>query len=289
MRGIRFSKNGRRLALAAVLTALMAGHAACAEEAAAPLEVSADKSLEWYQDKNLYVARGNAKAVQGAFTIKADLLTAHKRVAAGKKDAAAKNGGSTGDIDRMTAEGHVEILRPGARLIGDQAVNDLDKRVIVVTGKDLRYETNRYTVSAQESLEYWEDTKTAVARGKAKAVHADRTIRGDVLTAELQTQKDGKDHLNKLTAAGNVVVVTKSDVIQGDKGVYDAVKDRAIVTGHVRITRPDGTELTGDTGEANFTTNRSRLLNEGDGRVHAILPAKKASKKKPAKAQGEAR
>ena len=29
------------------------------------MEVTADQSLEWYQDQRLYVARGNAKAVRG--------------------------------------------------------------------------------------------------------------------------------------------------------------------------------------------------------------------------------
>jgi lipopolysaccharide export system protein LptA len=60
--------------------------------------------------------------------------------------------------------------------------------------------------------------------------------------------------------------------------------DIAIVSGHVRITRGDGTQLTGDVAEADFAAGQSRLLNDGSGRVRALLPAKssgdKASDKK---------
>ena len=83
----------------------------------------------------------------------------------------------------------------------------------------------------------------------------------------------------KLTATGNVTVITKNDVVRGNKGVYDAARDIAIITGHVRITRPDGTELTGDVGESDFASNQSRLLNGGTGRVRALLPARSSAPK----------
>ena len=106
------------------------------------IEVTADKSLEWYQDQRLYVARGNAKAIRGDMTVTADLLTAHERdtppkngtaasatttgnaaaatttasatapaqTAEGKPAKQAPNENGTGDIDKMTAEGHVRVV-----------------------------------------------------------------------------------------------------------------------------------------------------------------------------------
>ena len=66
---------------------------------------------------------------------------------------------------------------------------------------------------------------------------------------------------------------------RGDQAVYDANRNIAIMTGHVRITRPDGTQLTGDVGEVDFTNNQSRLLNEGKGtRVRALLTSKSTDK-----------
>jgi lipopolysaccharide export system protein LptA len=249
------------------------------------IEITADESLEWYQDKNLYVARGNAKAERDDLTVTADLLTAHKRdkSKSAKPDKSGKKSGDSGDIDKLTAEGNVVILKPKARITGDRAVDDIDKRIFVMTGDNLRYETDNQIVTARESLEYWEDKKIAVARGDAAAVKGDRHIKGDVLTAEFRDQPNGKDQLHKLTAAGNVTVLTKNDVVRGNKGVYDASRDIAIITGNVRITRPDGTELTGDVGEADFASNQSRLLNSGTGRVRALLPAKMTTKKAKSK------
>jgi lipopolysaccharide export system protein LptA len=265
---------------------------ATASPAPQQVEVTADKTLEWYQDQSIYVARGNAKAVRGDLTVTADMLTAHERDkpkdASGKPlpkapKAADKKSGDSGDIDRMTAEGNVVILKPNARITGDRAVDDTDKHVIVVTGNNLRYETDKQVVTARDSLEYWDETKIAVARGNAVAVKGDRHVAGDVLTAEFRDQPNGKDQLYKMTALGNVTVITKSDVTRGDRGVYDAARDIAIVTGHVRITRPDGTELTGDVGESDFAANQSRLMNDGSGRVRALLPQKTTTKtSKPA-------
>jgi len=248
------------------------------------LEITADKSLEWYQEQNLYVARGNAKAVQGGLSVSADLLTAHKRVESGKAQSKTDKGVGSSDIDRMTAEGNVVILNGSGKISGDRAVNDVDQNVVVVTGNDLRYESGDQIVTAKESMEYWQDKKLAVARGNAIAVKGENHIAGDILTAEFKAQPDGKDELNTITATGQVTVLTKNDTVRGDKGVYDAPRDTAVITGNVHIARGDGTELSGDVGEVNFTTNQSRVLNEGSGRVRALLPSKSTPKtggKKP--------
>ena len=257
-----------------------------AESKSQQVEVTADKTLEWYQDKNLYVARGNAKAVRGDLIVTADTLTAHQREKQAAKPSEDKKSTEAGDIDKMTAEGHVVMLKSGARITGDHAVNDIDQHVTVVTGDNLRYESDKQVVTARDSLEYWDETKMAVARGHAIAVKGDRQVIGDVLTAEFRDQPNGSSQLNKMTALGNVTVITKSDIVRGDKAVYDAARDIALVTGHVRITRGDGTELTGDVGESDFAANQSRLMNEGTGRVRALLPAKSTAKTKSEKPQG---
>ena len=55
--------------------------AANSSKAQAPkqVEITADQSLEWYQDQQIYVARGNAKAIRGDMVVDADMLTAHER------------------------------------------------------------------------------------------------------------------------------------------------------------------------------------------------------------------
>jgi lipopolysaccharide assembly outer membrane protein LptD (OstA) len=81
-----------------------------------------------------------------------------------------------------------------------------------------------------------------------------------------------------------VVVITKTDTVRGDKGVYETARDVAVVTGHVQITRPDGTQISGDIAQTDFKSNQSRILNSGHGRVRALLPQKtteKATQKTP--------
>ena len=262
------------------------------EKAASGLDVSADQSLEWYQDQKLYVARGNAKAIRGDMTITSDLMTAHQRDA-GKdakgqkqkpaKDAAAApdgkpagggDAGMGGDIDKMTAEGNVHIVDPRQNIYGDHAVYDLDKHEMILTGQHLRYITPKETVTAKDSLEYYEDKKIAIARGHAIADSADRHVEGDILSAEFRDMPNGESQLDKMTATGHVTVITKTDVSKGDRAVYDAGRNIAILNGNVQVTRPDNTQLTGDVGEVDFTNNQSRLLNDGTGRVRALLPPK---------------
>jgi lipopolysaccharide export system protein LptA len=250
------------------------------DQAPKSVEVTADQSLEWYQDQQMYVARGNAKAVRGDMVINADILSAHERDkpkdADGKpvKVPKPKNADGTGDIDKMTAEGNVRITTSTQRVTGDHAVYDLDQHAMIVTGKNLRYETEKETVTARDSLEYWEDKKIAVARGHAVADKDQRHVEADTLTAEFRDQPNSQQELWKMTATGNVSIITKGDVSRGDRGVYDVARDIAILNGHVRVTRSDGTQLSGDVGEVDFKTNQSRLMNEGSGRVRVLLVSK---------------
>jgi lipopolysaccharide export system protein LptA len=280
------------------------------------LQVTAGQSLEYYADKRLYVARGDAKAIRGTLTVTADILTAHEREkqpGAAKQPKTAKDDKSgAGDIDLMTAEGHVVIVDPRQRITGEHAVYDLDKHKMIVTGNNLRYETAKEVVTATDSLEYYEDTKLAVARGHAIADQPTRHIEGDLLTAEFRDAPNGQSQLTKMTSQGHVTVITKStestetkeatpakdgkpksentkggDVSRGDRAVYDAGSNMAILTGDVRITRKDGTELSGDVGEVDFNNNQNRLMNNGTGRVKALLPEKTTNKATGAKTAPE--
>jgi lipopolysaccharide export system protein LptA len=246
------------------------------------IEVTADESLEWYQDQRLYVARGNAKAIRGTMTVEADILTAHERnkteqatpdkVADATKDKAVTGG----SIDRLTAEGRVHITDPRQQVFGEHAIYDFDRKVAEVTGSNLKYVTAKDVVTARNSLEYYEDKNMAVARGKAIAVHDGRHVEGDVLTAHFTQTPAGQQEMSQMTAEGNVTVLTATDVARGDKAVYDVKKNAAVLTGHVRVTRQD-TQLTGDKAEVDFASGQSRLLNEGKGRVRALLSPKSSA------------
>ncbi len=150
-----------------------------------PVEISADSGIEWRQDAQEYIARGNAVAKRGTSEVHADTLTAHYRPSKSKT----ADGGN--EIYRLDADGHVVIKGETQNIVGDQAVYDVDQQIAIVTGKGLKLTTQKDTVTARDSLEWYDQQQIAVARGDAVAVQEEKRIRADVLTAHMTKDKPG--------------------------------------------------------------------------------------------------
>jgi lipopolysaccharide export system protein LptA len=278
---------------------------------AGPLEINASDGIEWRRDEQVYIARGDASASRGGVTVYGDRLIAHYRQTDGDRDGgSAQEGGSglsTGgtEIYRVEAVGGVRIVDERAATQGDKAVYDLDQQVIVITGDDLRFETDRETITAEESLEYWQARDLAVARGDAKATRDDRVIRAEVLAARFAPQQDGsadsaggdqtaRKEIERIEAFDNVRISTPSEFARGDRGVYNTRTEIATLTGNVRITRGEN-QLNGGWGQVNLRTGISRLRGappdaDGGSRVRALLQPDSARDVSPSDtAQSEAR
>jgi lipopolysaccharide export system protein LptA len=212
----------------------------------APLEITADGTLEWLQDVRAYVARKNAVATRGPSILHADTLTAFYRESpkdAKKPPAEPKpehkkgesNDADPGQIWRVIAEGGVKIENNGRTAYGDRAVYDVDKKVVVLTGGDLKVITPIETVTAKDSIEYWEETETAVARGNALARKKEDTLAGDVLVAHFTKDEKGSTSLNQVEGFGNVVITTPKDVVRGAHGTYDMRTRRATISGPAKF------------------------------------------------------
>src|SRR5258707_7442884 len=100
-----------------------------------PINIQADSGIEWQQNQQLYIARGNAVAIRGPGTIKADTLIAHYREA---KCAAAANTENNTQIYRVEADGNVTIIRDNRTVVGDHADYDMDQGIGIVRGKTLK-------------------------------------------------------------------------------------------------------------------------------------------------------
>src|SRR5215468_558335 len=142
-----------------------------------PIEISADGGIEWQQDAQVYIARGNAKAKRGTTEVYADTLTAHYRPMKG-------SGGET-EIYRLNADGHVTIKGERQTVVGDQAVWDVDQQTGIVTGQAMKLTTATDVVTARDTLEWYDQRQIAVARGDAVAVRETKRVRADVLTAHM--------------------------------------------------------------------------------------------------------
>ena len=247
-----------------------------------PIEVYAHEGIEWDQNAETYIARGNARAIQGDVTVYGSVLTARYRKVA--------DGGS--EIWRLDADGKVRIESPKGTVYGDKAMYDIDTSILVVTGNNLKLVTPKETVTARDSLEYWQLKEMFVARGNALAVLEERKrkIKADILTAHSRKDENDETKVYRVDAFGSVLITTPTDIARGENGVYFVDTGVATLTGSVKITRDDN-QLNGEIAEMNMNTGISRILagakKGGEFKpVRAlIIPTKKSAKKPAAKSK----
>ena len=242
----------------------------------APLEIDADNGLELYQDRQLVVAKGNVVARQGGVVLRADNLSASYEEASGERQ-----------VQRIDAVGNVRIATDQQRLFGDHVTYDLNRKLMIVTGRKMRIETEQETVTAEESLEFWQGEQRAVARGNATVTQDTVSLRADVIEALLASDpaEGGEQADNAVPSAfgagqagavkrvrawGNVTIRTPSEIVQGDEGDYDVSKGVAVLSGNVQISRGKN-QLNGDQAIVDLKTGVSRLVGSSGGRVRTIL------------------
>jgi lipopolysaccharide export system protein LptA len=282
--------NRRAAALLAAIVLLTASSAVRAQQSNAlgltgdngnsnrPVNIEAEDGIEWQQNNKVYIARGNAKATRGDDSVTADTLYAYYRDAQQPAESTGSSqlrggaspparpfdNGST-QIYRIEAEGHVVFATPSQTAYGDHAVYDVDQAVLVVTGKNLKIVTPQDVVTARDSFEWYDQKQIGVARGNATAVRQGpeaKSIRGDVLTAELArqgTQPNQSAKISKVNAQGHVVLVSADQIARGDAGVYNLETGIATLRGHVTLTRGEN-ELRGQYAVVDTNTNIARLL-----------------------------
>lgn len=231
-----------------------------------PIQIHAERGIEWRQNEKAYIARGNARAAQGDVTVHAEVLTAYYREA--------KDGSTT--IWRIDADENVRIVTPTQRAFGDKGVYEVDSGILVLTGR-VRMDTETDRITARDSLEYWEKRNLAVARGNAIAWRGENRLRADILTAHFLEGTDGQTRVRQVDAYNNVVITTPEDIVRSERGVYDVETGIATLSGSVKITRGEN-QLNGAYAEVDLNTGISRLFGTGQGGVTGILNPDSASR-----------
>ncbi|MCB8882288.1 hypothetical protein ACELLULO517_18720 [Acidisoma cellulosilytica] len=210
------------------------------------------------------------------------------------------------EIYLLEALGHVHIFTPTDQAWGDHGAYDMDQAVLVLTGHALKLTTPTYVVTARDSLEYWSNQHMAVARGDAVLVtNTGRRIAADVLvaytdpspnnqaqpatkttvaaktpvgsgTAASDPNDPASGKLKRVDAIGHVVIMTATEIVQGERAVYDPNLDISRIAGNVRITRGQNV-LVGDEALVNMKTGISRLLSQGSTQVKGLIVPDQAS------------
>ena len=260
----------RGLAGAALLAAF-AGQAAAQNldlSQGGPIEITATDGIEWRQQDQAVIARGDARATRGGVALDADRLIARYRPRGGAAQpapppaqGAASNPVGASEIWRLEAEGRVRITSQTERATGERAVYDLDQAVMVLSGQGLALETPEQRITARESLEYWPQRRMAVARGGAVVTTTDnRRIAADTLVAYFaEAPAQGQpgpapatpgarpgglpggegSRIERVEAFGSVEIRTPEEVVRGERGAYAPPTGLATLSGGVRITRGD--------------------------------------------------
>jgi lipopolysaccharide export system protein LptA len=176
----------------------------------------------------------------------------------------------------------VTMTSPSERVFGDKMVYDLDRAVVIISGGDLKIETAKQVVTAEESLEYWQQELAVVARGNAKVLEEGRTVSADTLTGYMKSDGAGKNALYQVEAQGNVRIQRGDEIVRCNSAVYNLDSGIATLSGGVKISQ-GGNQLNGDYAEINLNTGVSRLLgNPNGGRVQSlILPGSKPTGPQP--------
>ena len=291
-----------------------------------PVDVTAEDGIEWRQAEQVVIARRNARAVRGGVTVDADRLLARYRPSrerAGTPAAAPAGGGAeaalggSSEIWRLEAEGDVRISTATDIARGDRAVYDIDKAVLVLTGRALSLNSAQQVITARDSLEYWSGKRMAVARGDAVVVdrQENRRVRADTLVSYFledapgtpgapsaaapqppvrpaasngpsggpaggqagQREAPGAGRIDRVEGFGNVEIRTATEVVRGDRGVYSPATCMARVLGAVRITRGEN-QLNGREAIVDVCKGVARLVSVPGGRVQGlILPNQEGS------------
>jgi len=250
----------------------------------APVTIHATNGIEWNRDARKYIARGDAVATRNQATVRADVLTAYYRD---------KSGDNGQDIYRVDATGNVRITANDQTALGDKGVYNVDQAVFVLKGKNLRFVSKQQTLTARDSLEYWEAKRLAVARGDAVLVKDDQRLHADILTAHLVEKNGaknadakkagakpasgrkpndvGESEIRQVDAFGNVYVSLRKAIVRGDRGVYIPQTGIATICGNVRVTSGKN-QLNGECAEVNLNTSIYRLTGRARG---LVIPKKK--------------
>ncbi|HEY8190767.1 MAG TPA: LptA/OstA family protein [Micavibrio sp.] len=235
-----------------VILGLLLGPAAFAQEPAdkaSPIEITADKTLEWHRKSSQYVANGNVVVKQGGVAIHADSIAADYH----------DEKGSGFSIYRLTAAGHVAIDSQGGTAVGDKLVYAVDSGLAVMTGSQLKMTSPDQTVTATDRFEYSVRDGKLKAFGNATVIRGQDRLQADTIAAALKEDAQGNRRLDRMSADGHVKITTPTEILTGEKGSYAADSNIAEISGGVKILRGQS-DLSGDRANINLTTGISTMF-----------------------------
>ncbi|QCE33843.1 hypothetical protein FAI41_08795 [Acetobacteraceae bacterium] len=247
-------------------------------------------------DRNTHTVTltGGARGIRKGITLDADTLIGYLRKKA-PLDPVTKmplsqprpeDQDSDGDQDlyRIEAIGHVHIFNQKDQAWGDHGIYDMDKGIMLLTGKKLRVVSAKEFITARDVMEYYPDTHISIARGDATVTtNEGKRITADIIKSigysDEEKAKLGPNppDLDRAFGWGDVTIRTPTQTAVGDRGVYLFGPELARLMGHVRVTQGQN-QNNGSQAIVNMKTGISRMLPGGNDPVQGlIVPNENAS------------
>jgi lipopolysaccharide export system protein LptA len=224
-------------------------------------KVEADKSIEYFEKKKIYVASGNVKASKGNFSVKADNITAFM----GKT--------KSSDISHIEATGNVIIINQDTRAKSNFASYSFKEKIIILKGNTLSIEAKKFKLQSNKVISFNDIKKIATSEGDVKLfLNGNVSIFSERIDANFDKINNT---LISASAQGNVKIETKSETIKCNSAKYNNKTNLISLKGNV-IIKKDKSILTGEKGYMNLNTSKSKIESSKSKRVKGVFtPIKK--------------
>ena len=222
------------------------------EDSKQPVEISAKQSLEWDKNNNKYIAKEDVIVKYGDVNIFSDLLEAYYN----------SGSASPNNISKIVVTGNVKIASGAYTAYGNRAVYEVKDNYIIMTGDNLKIETEEEIITARDFIEYDVNAKKFTASGMAKITRAKQELTANKIIAELKAvdSTSGTLELKRAIAIGNVIIDTQTEKIKGDKAVYNAKTKIAEMTGKMVTLEQNMNILQGSKVKINLNTGISKIF-----------------------------
>ena len=230
-------------------------------EEATDLIVEADNSIEYFEKEKFYLASGNAIASKDGLSLYANEIKAFFK----NKD---------NEIDHLIGKGKVSIKNKDIFGKAEKVVYDFKKKVITLSKGTQSLKTKEAFIESQKFISFDNLKKVAKSKGKVKLILRDKT---KVFSNQLSATFNKKsNYLEKATAKGNVLVITKSEISSCNIAFFDKKTNLITLQGNVIIEK-NKSKLMGEKGFTNLKTGISKLLG---GKKNKRIKGKFISNKK---------
>ena len=254
-------KNRILIILLSCISILNFGEILAETKEGTDLIVEADNSIEYFEKEKFYLASGNAIASKDGLSLYANEIKAFFK----NKD---------NEIDQLIGKGKVSIKNKDIFGKAEKVVYDFKKKVITLSKGTQSLKTKEALIESQKFISFDNLKKVAKSKGKVKLILRDKT---KVFSNQLSATFNKKsNYLEKATAKGNVLVITKSESSSCNIAFFDKKTNLITLQGNVIIEK-NKSKLMGEKGVTNLKTGISKLLG---GKKNKRIKGKFISNKK---------